>query len=387
MKKLSILFAGMILIGSGPGLAQEDDKNLVSNPGFESAEERKLKRYRKIELAENWFSPTDLEADLFSDEAGDESVMVPSNFRGKEPATEGGNYAGVVAFSYNDKEIRTYIMTKLLFPLKKDADYCVRFKIALSDLSKYASNNMGAHLSKKPFEYEEKVSIIEGAHILHPQNEVMNQQFGWQTICGVYTAQGGEEWLTIGNFESNDDTKYERMRKQKEFRARQTYDAYYYVDDVAVFYMDSIQECICTEEKEEVIVHRYERQIVTASELDFNEFVDASAVYFGEHERDLHEQAKEDLDLLIVKLNENPSENIIIHAHSDKNEEEDAKRDPRKAYVAQARGNAVKEYLIENGIDGSRLQVESHDAQEPADTGITDYALSKNRRVTFTVKK
>jgi outer membrane protein OmpA-like peptidoglycan-associated protein len=380
----------LTLAFAGPSIGQEDDKNLISNYGFESATTKSLKKEGKIELAEGWFSPTPATADLYSKDAGAPDICgAPGNFRGNEQPYEGSNYAGFVAYSYNDKVPRTYVMTKLMYPLKKGSKYCVSFKVSLSDLSKYASNNVGAHLSKKALEAEEKVTIINDIHVKHSKNKVINQQFNWQTICSVYEAKGDEEWIAIGNFASNRDTKYEQMKKPEAFKSgKQTADAYYFVDDVQVFYLDSIQECMC--EKENVVIETdlvYSKQIVSDKELKFEEKLAYGTVYFKKNSSELIESAQNELALLAEAMKSRGSEVYIIHGHSDKGEVKDAEVDPKLKYLSQRRANAVKKFLTEKGISESRLEVSPHDDAEAADSGETDLGKAKNRRVEFTISK
>ena len=60
MKKL--VFFGLIAMFAINVVAQDDD-NLVTNPSFESTGKGKLKKLKQITVAENWESPTGLNAD------------------------------------------------------------------------------------------------------------------------------------------------------------------------------------------------------------------------------------------------------------------------------------------------------------------------------------
>ena len=62
MKKL--VFFGLLAMFAISAVAQDDD-NLVTNPSFESTGKGKLKKLKQITVAENWESPTGLNADLF----------------------------------------------------------------------------------------------------------------------------------------------------------------------------------------------------------------------------------------------------------------------------------------------------------------------------------
>ena len=89
-------------------------------------------------------------------------------------------------------------------PLKKDMRYCVKFNLSLAEASKYASNNIGAKLSKKPFGSDSKLPLIDEASLLHYDNDhkIMSARYNWTEVCGVVVAEGGEKYITIGNFNS-----------------------------------------------------------------------------------------------------------------------------------------------------------------------------------------
>ena len=212
----------------------QEGQNLISNSGFESVG-KAPKRLGSIESAEGWVSPTGVRADLFTSSKL-EDINVPENIYGKEHPKEGGNYAGIVGYSYGDKMPRSYVMTKIDVPLKKDMRYCVKFNLSLAEASKYASNNIGAKLSKKPFGSDSKLPLIDEASLLHYNNDhkIMSARYNWTEVCGVVVAEGGEKYITIGNFNSDDETKSERMKKDPKTKVTQIVAAYYYIDDVTV---------------------------------------------------------------------------------------------------------------------------------------------------------
>ena len=86
--------------------------------------------------------------DLFSKKK-ESPIGVPLNLYGKEHAKDGDNYAGIVAYSYNNKQPRTYLQSKLMKPLTGGIDYCVKFHLSLSDLSKYAIDNSHPEIRTK----------------------------------------------------------------------------------------------------------------------------------------------------------------------------------------------------------------------------------------------
>jgi hypothetical protein len=158
MKKKYLVGAILAFALVGNTYAQ-DDENLVENGGFEGTK-GKLKMLKQINKAMDWFSPTSLRADLFSKSASGTEIGVPDNIYGKEDPAEGDNYAGIIAYSYRGKDPRTYVSKELKSKLEKGARYCVSYKVSLADLAKYAVDNLGSHLSKKPFEVDGKKDIV-----------------------------------------------------------------------------------------------------------------------------------------------------------------------------------------------------------------------------------
>ena len=136
-----------------------------------------------------------------------ETILTGGNIYGKEDPKHGQNYAGIVGYSYNDKVPRSYLTTTLSKPLVKGLKYCFSMHINLAEASKYASNQIGAHFSKKGLESEDKKALINASHILHSQKKIVNAMYGWEKICGTYIAEGGEKYITIGNFSTNESTQ------------------------------------------------------------------------------------------------------------------------------------------------------------------------------------
>ena len=280
--------------------AQEE--NLVPNGSFESIG-KAPKRLGKIDAAEGWVSPTGVRADLFVDGKIDE-IGTPLNIYGKETPKEGENYAGIVVFSHGDKVPRSYIMTKLSTPLKKGMKYCVKFNVSLAEASKYASNNIAAMFSKKYIGTDAKVSIIEDPDISHYENDyqTISARYNWTEVCGTYTAEGGEKFITIGNFVSNEDTKQERMKKDAKsgIKVAQVIAAYYYIDDVSVILMDEGKgekcDCEATGPSEEYSAMIYQKAFIETEEMSAKEKVEMQQLYFGFGRSLLTEEGKSSLD-------------------------------------------------------------------------------------------
>ncbi|MBP7154617.1 MAG: hypothetical protein KBA60_01305, partial [Flavobacteriales bacterium] len=179
----------------------DHDRNWVSNGDFETVEGKKLKRTGGIEYATGWGSATKQKADLFSEDATNETgISVPKNFAGEQSALSGINYAGVRWWSYGNKEPRSYLQSKLAKPMKKDSLYCVSFYVNLGDLSKYATGELGAYFGKQRIEQEDAASLTYEVKVPQLRTKIYDDVFSWQGVCGAYKADGFEQFLTIGNF-------------------------------------------------------------------------------------------------------------------------------------------------------------------------------------------
>lgn len=388
LKKFSaFLFVGM----TGLSAVAQQGENLVPNGSFE-ATDGKVKKLGSIESAMGWTSPTGARADLFTPGKIPE-INTPDNVFGKEAAKEGSNYAGIVGFSYGNKVPRTYLMVKLDAPLKKGMKYCVKFNASLAESSKYASNNVGANFSKKPFATDEKTIIKDVAHVLHHDNEnhKINQTYNWDQICGTYEAEGGEKYLTIGNFYPDDKTKSENNKKPKDMKIDQVIAAYYYIDDVSVLLINEGDKCDClVEEKDDYSTTIYQKAVVLNDKMTPTQKIEAQQTYYAFGKTTLTSEGKASLDLIAELMKADPAMKLEVMGHSDAEEDKVGIEKPQYADMALKRVNAVVLYLTEKGIEESRMIPSPQGSETPSDeiaaTDEPDLKMAKNRRVTFRVR-
>lgn len=384
--KQGVLFAA--LLGLPAIVSAQNNENLVENGGFE-ATTGKTKKLGQIDMATGWKSPTGARADLYLTDSKMPEIAVPTNAHGKEDPKEGENYAGIVGFSFGDKVPRTYLMAKLKTPLKKDMKYCVSFYVSLSEDSKYASNQIGANISKKEFGTDLKTAIIDKTHILQENNKIFNAAYGWEKVCGTFVADGGEKYITIGNFTSNEDTKKENNKKTGEVKT-QIVAAYYYIDDVSVTLVSEDQPCDCQiKEDDAMSTTIYQKAVVLRDRMTPKEKVEAQGVYFAFGKDRLTQQAMAALDLIVAEMKANPNMTITLNGHSDPAEDEMAVKKPYYAEMDKKRIAAVTAYLVEKGITESRIMSNSKGSSEPSpeivESDEDDLKMAKNRRVTFSV--
>lgn len=79
-------------------------------------------------------------------------------------------------------------------------------------------------------------------------------------------------------------------------------------------------------------------------------------------------------------LNENQGVRIRITGHTDW-----VGSDEDNQVLSEGRANAVRDYMIDRGIDPSRIEAEGKGESEPIDTNETEEGRQHNRRVEFTI--
>lgn len=98
-------------------------------------------------------------------------------------------------------------------------------------------------------------------------------------------------------------------------------------------------------------------------------------VFFGYDQSTLSDEAKEIINVQTMWLKSDPSISIIVEGHCDE-------RGTREYNIAlgERRATSVKNYMVKNGIDASRIKTVSYGKERPAFFGNNEKIFSKNRR-------
>lgn len=160
---------------------------------------------------------------------------VPLNGYGFQDAKSGNAYAGITPIlpPTTIKNFRQYLQGSLMSSLKKDSLYCVSYWVSLSNHSYGAIKNIDAYLngtllnwaSSNPWGYD---SLLPGINPQIKSDRILSDTLNWMEVKGIYKAQGGENYITIGNFKDDANTTLIDFNNIKHDDIR------YYVDEVAV---------------------------------------------------------------------------------------------------------------------------------------------------------
>jgi Secretion system C-terminal sorting domain len=218
-------------------------QNLVPNPSFEDLDSCPLNAsnwlLRTVNYAPPWFQPTTGTSDYYNSCANTTPTSfgyytgVPGNFFGYQYANTGIAYCGLFATLIDSLPYREYIEVKLLDTLLAGIKYYVSFYISLSDSSKYSTDDIGAVFSNDTIKNDTSSWNLPFFPQIENQNGFISDKTAWNLIKGEFIAQGGETFLTIGNFKDNFNT--DTLYVGGSFFNTISYlGGYYYIDDVCV---------------------------------------------------------------------------------------------------------------------------------------------------------
>ncbi|HLG33364.1 MAG TPA: T9SS type A sorting domain-containing protein [Bacteroidia bacterium] len=167
----------------------------------------------------NWTKPSIASTDYYN-----------TNCTGIQPVNQvphsGEAYFGIIAYNFSG-EYREYATGQLSSTLTAGVQYTVEFYVSLNDGYIQAVNELGAYLSTAvpgPFSNTLHISVT-------PQIEnttLLGSDSTWMLISGTFVAAGGEQYITIGNFNDDANTTVTQVGNVG------SYGAYYFVDDVSV---------------------------------------------------------------------------------------------------------------------------------------------------------
>jgi gliding motility-associated-like protein len=212
-----------------------NSQNLCPNPGFEQLSGCPTGN-GEIHLAFPWIAMGDT-ADLFSfchvngAPPGCDDVGVPFNFAGYSQAHGGSTYAGIVTKG-SPGIYRTYIQAPLTSPMTASSLYKAEVFFKRSSYSKYATNRLGLVFSTSALSQTGNQNIP-----LTPHGELKNvvaDTGSWTKLTAFYEAAGGESYITIGNFRSDNNTTAFNFTNPVPSCLALNSQAYYYIDDVLV---------------------------------------------------------------------------------------------------------------------------------------------------------
>lgn len=104
-------------------------------------------------------------------------------------------------------------------------------------------------------------------------------------------------------------------------------------------------------------------------------------VYFGYDNSDLSDEARAVLDENVRWMKKHTGKRIVLKGHTDERGTPEY-----NLALGESRARRVKQYVVQMGVDESRLSILSYGEEMPAAYGATAADYAKNRRVEFAPK-
>lgn len=101
-------------------------------------------------------------------------------------------------------------------------------------------------------------------------------------------------------------------------------------------------------------------------------------LYFETGKATIKKGSEDDLNKLAAILNKHEDIKLFIHGHTDKTGDREF-----NIQLSKDRSESVKNYLVEKGVDPSRIKTDGHGPDMPLIEGDTEDAFKYNRRVEF----
>ena len=149
-----------------------------------------------------------------------------------------GNAYAIMYF-YNNSPLpnrRQYSGVQLKTSLQSGHCYYAEFFVVRYITANYSVNNIGLLFSDTIILQQSNGTFINAnPQILNYHNPIISDTLNWVKISGIYIAQGGEKYITIGNFKDDSNTDTINTNVPGAFQR-----GAYFLDDVSVIPLDSI---------------------------------------------------------------------------------------------------------------------------------------------------
>ncbi len=333
-------------------------KNLVPNGSFEnyrrkSGDVRKAIPWRPIETIDYY-----------------------QNALSNDTTAEKGAYNGYCYTGFRfRKKYKEFLQVKLTEGLHRGTVYEFSMHVRLAFWSNAQLRSFGVLFSKGgykgPYDVAKSVMIDTVC-----ERGGLGGDYRWFEIKGFYKADGGEKFITIGNFAP---IIKKDMYRIDVFRLGPK-ESYYFVDDVKLYKAPQF------EEKVEVVrvgpnYFEEDSTLAVKKDIKIGEKVQLNNIYFVNGRYYLLPESYTELNKLAVYLMKNPDVEIQINGHSDnqglwyKNQR-----------MSELRAREVFEYLIKKGVQ-NKMYFKGYGSAQPIATNDTEEGRQKNRRVDFEIIK
>jgi len=290
-------------------------------------------------------------------------------------ALSGKCYAGLRF----QKKYKEFIQVKLAESLHRGTTYDFEMSIRLAFWSNASLKSFGVLFSKVGYKSKKdaiKIAIIDS---VCKKGSLINN-YKWFKIYGKYMAEGGEKYITIGNFSEKIKKDMIRMDKFKlGFK-----EAYYFIDDISLVKQKEIVEKVKVEILGSFSIEDQPEQdsvLEVSTSVKVGDKIQLKNIFFDNGKYYLLPASYSELNKLVQYLLRNPQMEVQINGHSDNG---GSKYKNQK--LSELRAREVFDYLIKKGVQ-NKLYFKGFGSSMPVASNDTEEGMAKNRRVEFEIIK
>ncbi|MBX2875724.1 MAG: OmpA family protein, partial [Saprospiraceae bacterium] len=247
-------------------------------------------------------------------------------------------------------QCREYIEVKLEERLVPCATYYLEFWLN-PVANSIRVNNFGAAVLDKPY-LDPYAELLEGVDLVLNEDSIVggapNQ---WHKVSGTFVAESPALFLIIGNFFSDDETLAQKTASSIPY-------SFYLLDDVLLRRVPGAYDMACLLEQPSGTVFSLEE------------------VYFDHNRHIIKPNSFPSLEELATVLLDNPGLTIELHGHTDDTGNSDSNQE-----LSSQRAEAVQAFLINKGVDPSRLSTKGFGATKAVADNTDEAGRQLNRRV------
>jgi OOP family OmpA-OmpF porin len=360
--KLKNTYLLFLFMNSVVVLCQTDDeivKNIVPNGSFENFR----KKSGNIKNAIPWQQIASI--DYYQEPISNDTTK-------QRGGRTGTCYAGLRF----QKKYKEFLQVKLAEPLHRGTIYEYEMYVRLAFWSNASLKSFGALFTKMG--YKSQGDVVQPALIdtVSKKSSFING-YQWFKVSGKYQADGGEKYLTIGNFSANVKKDMIRMNVFKlGFK-----EAYYFVDDVKLVKAKEVVEKVKVEILGSFNIEAQDSVLEVKKDVKVGEKIALKNIFFENGRYYLLPESYSELNKLAQYLLRNPHMEVQINGHSD-----NVGSKSKNQKISEQRAREVFEYLIKKGVQ-NKMYFKGYGSSLPIASNDNDIDRAKNRRVEFEIIK
>lgn len=330
-------------------------QNIVPNGDFENISKNPVATKFKpggLRNTTNWSSSNShLGIEYYNSEIKTDINKVNWNNSKFNGSAEAFSRNAFIGYYLQVNNSRRYLQVRLTTPLTKDTKYKFSFYVSPGEkMSSHYTSSIQA-LFSKTLTKNKSERIIQSPQISNDTSNFIQTKGEWQRIQGVFTAKGGEEYLTIGNFSSARETR--TKTNSTNIKTDNAKTIFIYIDNVVL-----------------------EKVIPFKEKVKLNDTLILERLLFTSGTAKIQKSTTNELNTLVSFLKNNSTKKLTIIGHTDNigNNELNQK-------LSQQRTESVKGYLISKGIKENRITCLGKGDSEPIESNKTSSGRKNNRRV------